>query len=299
LNAIAAAVPELIGGSADLSGSNLTIVKDAARFTTETPEGRNIHFGIREHGMGAIMNGMALHGGVIPYGGTFLVFADYMRPAIRLAALMRVRAIYVFTHDSIGLGEDGPTHQPIEHLAALRCIPNLLVLRPADADEVAAAWRLALHHRSGPVAIALTRQKVSWMNSADRVRTAFAKGAYVLAHEAKGRPDVVLMATGSEVEIALAARDALASQGLDARVVSAPCLELFAAQPEGYRDEVLPRGVRRVAVEAAHPASWYRYVAPTDVIVGLDHFGASAPAPMLYREFGITVDAVVRAALPV
>jgi transketolase len=295
LNAIASAIPELIGGSADLAGSNLTMVKGAPFFTAENPAGRNFEFGIREHGMGAIMNGMSLHGGVIPYGGTFLVFADYMRPSIRLAALMGTQAVYVFTHDSIGLGEDGPTHQPVEHLAALRCIPNLLVLRPADADEVSEAWRIAVNHRSGPTALVLTRQKVSYLGKRDVIRTGVPRGAYVLA-EADATPQVVLMATGSEVEIALAARDMLATQGVSARVVSAPSLELFAAQDATYRDSVLPRGVPRVAVEAAHPASWYRWVGDTGAIVGIDHFGASAPAPVLYREFGITAEKVATAA---
>ena len=294
INAIASAIPELIGGSADLAGSNLTMVKGAPLFTAVNPAGRNFEFGIREHGMGAIMNGMSLHGGVIPYGGTFLVFADYMRPAIRLAALMGVQAVYVFTHDSIGLGEDGPTHQPVEHLAALRCIPNLLVLRPADADEVAECWRIAVTHRTGPTALALTRQKLSYFGKADTIRAGVPRGAYVLADDAQ--PAVVLLATGSEVEIALAARDLLAAQGVTSRVVSAPSLELFAQQDAAYRDSVLPRGVPRVAVEAAHPASWYRWVGDTGAIVGIEHFGASAPAPTLYKEFGITAEKVAEAA---
>ena len=295
INAIASAIPELIGGSADLAGSNLTVVKGAPFFTAENPGGRNFEFGIREHGMGAIMNGMSLHGGIIPYGGTFLVFADYMRPSIRLAALMGAQAVYVFTHDSIGLGEDGPTHQPVEHLAALRCIPNLLVMRPADADEVAEAWRIAVNHRSGPTVLALTRQKLSYLGKTDVIRAGVPRGAYVLA-DTESTPQVVLIATGSEVEIALAARDLLAAQGVAVRVVSAPSLELFAAQDTSYRDSVLPRGIPRVAVEAAHPASWYRWVGDTGAIVGIDHFGASAPAPVLYREFGITAERVAAAA---
>ncbi len=297
INALAAAIPELIGGSADLSGSNLTTVKGAPMFSAKTPEGRNFPFGIREHGMGAIMNGMSLHGGVIPYGGTFLVFADYMRPAIRLAALMGTQAIYVFTHDSIGLGEDGPTHQPIEHLTALRCIPNLLVLRPADADEVAESWRIAVNHRSGPTALVLTRQKLAYMGAPDAARAGVPRGAYVVADVTGGHvPDVVLMATGSEVEVALAARARLAVDGISARVVSVPSLELFAAQDADYRASVLPVGVPRVAVEAAHPASWYRWVGDTGAIVGIETFGASAPAPVLFEQYGITAEKVAEAA---
>ncbi len=295
INAIAPAIPELIGGSADLTGSNLTLVKGAPLFSAATPEGRNFHFGIREHGMGAIMNGMSLHGGVIPYGGTFLVFADYMRPSIRLAALMGAQVIYVFTHDSIGLGEDGPTHQPIETLAALRCIPNLLVLRPADADEVSEAWRVALHHRSGPSALVLTRQKLAYMGAPAAAHAGVPHGAYVVA-DSEGAPNVVLLATGSEVEVAIAARTLLAADGIAARVVSAPSLELFAQQSADYRASVLPIGVPRVAVEAAHPASWYRWVGDTGAIVGIETFGASAPAPVLFKEYGITADAVAAAA---
>ena len=296
INAIAPVVPELLGGSADLTGSNLTNVKGAQPFSATDRSGRNFHFGIREHAMGAIMNGMGLHGGVIPYGGTFLVFSDYMRPAIRLAALMGVQAIYVFTHDSIGLGEDGPTHQPIEHLAALRCIPNLLVLRPADADEVSEAWRTALKHRTGPSAIILTRQKLSYYNEPSRARDGVKHGAYIVADAAGHVPHVVLLASGSEVEIALAAREQLSGEGIHARVVSCPSLELFAQQPVEYRNHVLPAGVPRVAVEAAHPMSWYRWVGDAGTIVGIDTFGASAPAPVLYEKFGITAQHVAKAA---
>ena len=238
--------------------------------------------------MGAIMNGMALHGGVIPYGGTFLVFADYMRPAIRLAALMRQQVIYVFTHDSIGVGEDGPTHQPIEQLASLRCIPNVTVIRPADAAETAEAWRCALKHRTGPTAIVLTRQKLPLI---DRTRfgavDGVARGAYVLADTA-GSIRAVLLASGSEVDVALNAHAALAAQGIGVRVVSMPSHEIFALQPQTYRDGVLPQGVPRVAIEAAHPMSWYRWVGEDGAILGLDHFGASAPFTRLYAEFGLT-----------
>jgi transketolase len=296
LNAIAPFMPELIGGSADLAGSNLTTIKGAPFFTPETPEGRNFAFGIREHAMGSIMNGMALHGGIVPYGGTFLVFSDYMRPAIRLAALMGTHVIYVFTHDSIGLGEDGPTHQPVEQLAALRCIPNLTVLRPADADEVSEAWRVAIAHRTGPVALVLTRQKLSYLNGAERARTGVPRGAYIQADATGADVDVVLLSSGSEVEIALAARAALAVDGIAARVVSCPSLELFAAQDLEYRAQVLPAGIPRVAVEAAHPASWYRWVGDSGIVIGIETFGASAPYQTLYRELGITAENVASAA---
>ncbi|WP_291269096.1 transketolase [Gemmatimonas sp.] len=296
INAIAGVVPELLGGSADLTGSNLTNVKGAQPFSAAQRDGRNFHFGIREHAMGAIMNGMGLHGGVIPYGGTFLVFSDYMRPAIRLAALMGVQAIYVFTHDSIGLGEDGPTHQPIEHLAALRCIPNLLVLRPADADEVSEAWRTALHHRSGPSAIVLTRQKLAYFGEPARARDGVKQGAYIVADAAGHVPHVVLLASGSEVDVALTAREQLSGHGVHARVVSCTSLERFAQQPVEYRHHVLPTGVPRVAVEAAHPMSWYRWVGDHGAIVGIESFGASAPAPVLFEKFGISADRVVQAA---
>jgi len=296
INAIAPHIPELVGGSADLTGSNLTNVKGADYFGPTVQSGRNFHFGIREHAMGAIMNGMALHGGIIPYGGTFLVFSDYMRPAIRLAALMGTHVIYVFTHDSIGLGEDGPTHQPVEQLTALRCIPNLVVLRPADADEVSEAWRNAIQHTSGPVAIVLTRQKLSYLNERARIQVGLPRGAYVLADSAGSAPDVVLMATGSEVEIACAARAQLAAQGVAARVVSCPSLELFAQQSADYRDLVLPAGVPRVAIEAAHPMSWYRWVGTTGAVVGIETFGASAPYQTLYKEYGITAEHLVEVA---
>ena len=296
LNAIAAKIPELIGGSADLAGSNLTTVKGAPTFSPTTPGGRNFNFGIREHAMGAVMNGMALHGGVIPYGGTFLVFADYMRPAIRLAALMRRQAIYVFTHDSIGLGEDGPTHQPIEHLGALRCIPNLLVLRPADAAETVEAWRSALANRTGPTALVLTRQKLALL---DRTKYAavssVARGAYTLS-DSVDPPRVVLLSSGSEVQLALDAQTTLAAAGIPARVVSVPSHELFASQDASYRDRVLPPGIPRIAIEAAHPMSWYRFVGDSGVVIGIDRFGASAPFQKLYEEYGITAAAVVTAA---
>ncbi len=295
LNALAAGIPELIGGSADLAGSNLTTIKGVPSFSPLQRGGRNFFFGIREHGMGAIMNGMALHGGIIPYGGTFLVFADYMRPAIRLAALMRQQVIYVFTHDSIGLGEDGPTHQPVEHLSALRAIPNLLVIRPGDANETAEAWRVALRHRTGPVALILTRQKLAFIDRTTHGAAGdLAKGAYVLKDAANGAaPKSVIIATGSEVEIALKAQAELEASGLPTRVVSMPSMELFAEQTAEYRESVLPHGVKRVAIEAAHPMSWYKWIGDEGAIVGIETFGASAPAPRLYEEYGITAAKVV------
>jgi transketolase len=239
---------------------------------------------------------VALHGGNIPFGGTFLVFADYMRPAIRLAALMKQRVIYVFTHDSIGLGEDGPTHQPVEHLTSLRCIPGLTVLRPADAAEVVESWKIALAHRGGPVAIVLSRQKLPWLNIVERARIGVSHGAYVLQQTDGGEPQIVLLSTGSEVGVALNAAAMLESQGVRVRVVSAPSLELFAAQDEAYRTRVLPTGVPRVAVEAAHSMSWHRWVGDTGAIVSIDDFGASAPAPILYKQYGITAEHVTEVA---
>ena len=293
LNAIAPVVVELIGGSADLAGSNMTTLKEAATFQSSSPAGRNFAFGIREHAMGAVLNGMALHGGVIPYGGTFLVFADYMRPAIRLAALMRQQVIYVFTHDSIGVGEDGPTHQPVEHLASLRCIPNLTVIRPADSAETAEAWRCAIRNRTGPTAIVLTRQKLPLIDR-DRygLASGVSRGAYVLSEPA-GAARALLLASGSEVDIALRAQAALEGEGILVRVVSMPSHELFAQQEAAYREDVLPSGIPRVAIEAAHPMSWYRWVGDQGAIVGLDHFGASAPFSRLYAEFGLSSEHLV------
>jgi transketolase len=304
LNAIAPAIPELIGGSADLAGSTNTLIKNVGSFGPQgvpTPEtsyaGRNFHWGIREFGMGAIMNGMALHGGIVPYGATFLVFSDYMRAAIRLAAFMHRHVIYVFTHDSIGLGEDGPTHQPIEQLTALRCIPNLTVLRPADASETAEAWRAALTHTQGPVALVLTRQKLGLIDRARYASAAgVARGAYVLRDAEGGAPQVVVMASGSEVALAIEAGERLAAEGVRARVVSVPSMELFAAQDAAYRTSVLPEGVPRVSIEAAHPMSWQRLVGPGGVALGIDRFGASAPYQRVYQELGITVEKLVEAA---
>jgi transketolase len=296
LNAIAAKVPELIGGSADLAPSNNTMLKGLDAFDAEHHGGRNFHYGIREHGMASLMNGMALHGGIIPYGGTFLVFADYMKPAVRLASFMHRHVIYVFTHDSIGLGEDGPTHQPIEQLTMLRSIPGMTVVRPADANETAEAWRVALKHKRGPVALVLTRQKLGFIDRAKFGAADVARGAYVLADAEGGAPEVVLMSSGSEVALIVEAQAKLAAGGIRARVVSAPSLELFAAQDDRYRDGVLPPGIPRVAIEAAHPMSWYRWVGHDGAVLGLDRFGASAPYTRLYEELGLTVDKLVAAA---
>ncbi len=293
LNAIARRVPALIGGSADLAPSTDTLIEGEASFSVDHPEGRNFHFGIREHAMGAALNGMAAHGGVIPYGATFLVFSDYMRPSIRLAAIQKLRVIYVFTHDSIGLGEDGPTHQPIEHLAALRAIPGLAVVRPADANETSAAWREALGRGDGPVALALTRQKLPVIEGSQTLaREGVARGAYVIAD---AKPiDVILLASGSEVSLALQARARLAADGVRARVVSFPCWEWFEAQDAAYRESVLPPSVtKRVAVEAAVPMGWERWVGSDGAMVGMHRFGASAPFEALMENFGFTVDHVV------
>jgi transketolase len=289
LNAIAPRIPELIGGSADLSGSNLTIIQGEPTFSAATPAGRNFHFGVREHAMAGMLNGLSLHGGFIPYGGTFLIFADYLRPALRLAALMQRHVIYIFTHDSIGLGEDGPTHQPVEHLSALRCIPNLTVIRPADANETAEAWRTAIRNVHGPVALILTRQKLPFIDRATCASAAgLARGAYVLLDAPDRRPQAVILASGSEVQLALDARAALAAEGIPVRVVSMPSHELFARQDAQYRASVLPPDVPRVAVEAAHPMSWYRWVGERGAIVGIERFGASAPYQRIYEEFGLT-----------
>jgi len=298
INALSPRIPELIGGSADLAGSTNTIMKGAGDFEAATYEGRNMHYGIREHGMGSVMNGMALHGGIIPYGATFLIFSDYMRPAIRLAAFMHQHVVYVFTHDSIGLGEDGPTHQPIEQLSALRCITNLTIIRPADATETAEAWRCAIAHRDGPVSLVLTRQKLGFI---DRKKhgdaSGVAKGAYVLVDASKGLPKVVLMSSGSEVALIIEAREKLEAAGIATRAVSMPSHELFAAQNQEYRDSILPPDVPRVSIEAAHPMSWYRWVGANGTVLGLDRFGASAPYQRIYDELGLAVDNVVAAAM--
>ena len=305
IQAAAAALPELWGGSADLAGSNNTVIKGADSFgpeeiTTDTwttsPYGRNVHYGIREHAMGAIINGAALHGPTRMYGGTFLIFSEYMRPAVRLAALMGTDAYYVWTHDSIGLGEDGPTHQPIEQLAALRAIPGVSLLRPADANETAAAWKAALEYREGPKGLALTRQNVPVLEGTkEKAFEGVTRGAYILADVED--PQVVLMASGSEVQLAVEAAAELSKDGIRARVVSVPCMDWFAEQPQSYIDEVLPPTVRaRVSVEAGIAMPWYRWLGDAGVPVSLEHFGASAPAEELFEKFGITAQAVVDAA---
>ena len=295
LNALAAKIGGLVGGSADLAGSNNSQLKGLANFLPGS-EGvpRNVDWGIREHGMGAAMNGMALHGGVIPFGATFLVFSDYMRPPVRLAALMKLHTRYIYTHDSIGLGEDGPTHQPVEHLAALRSIPQLAVFRPADANEVRECWKAALEW-DGPAALALTRQNVPVLDrSAFASAEKAARGAYTLREAGGGGPDVILVATGSEIEIALAAAEVLEQEGAAVRVVSMPCWELFEQQAEGYQQEVLPRGViAKVVVEAGIRQGWDRWVGNDAAFVTVDEFGASAPYQVLYEKYGITVERVV------
>jgi transketolase len=295
LNATAELLPELVGGSADLTPSNNTSVKAWKNFSPADYAARYVHFGIREHGMGAIMNGMALHGGILPYGGTFLIFSDYMRPPIRLACLMKQHVIYVYTHDSIGLGEDGPTHQPIEQLAALRAIPNITVIRPADATETAVAWRHSVNSSYGPIALVLTRQKLPFIDrstyaSADGLE----RGAYVVTDPPEGgAPMVVLMSSGSEVGIIMKAHQQLAEQGVATRVVSMPSMELFARQSVDYQRSVLPAGIPRLAIEAAHPMSWYKWVGTDGIVIGLDRFGASAPYEKIYEELGLTVEKVV------
>ena len=296
LNAIAPKIPELVGGSADLASSTNTIVKGAPSITPDNYAGRNFHFGIREHGMGAVMNGMSVHGGFIPYGATFLIFSDYMRPAVRLASVIHRHVIYVYTHDSIGLGEDGPTHQPIEQLSTLRAIPGFTLIRPADASETAEAWRAAIKHH-GPVALVLTRQKLGFIDRTKYAAAAgLAKGAYVLADAPGGNPQVVLISSGSEVALILDAQQKLEAEGIRARAVSMPSHELFMSQDTAYRDSVLPAGIKRIAVEAAHPMSWHRWVGDSGVIIGIDRFGASAPYKEIYEHLGLTVAKIVEAA---
>ena len=314
MNAIAPRLPSLMGGSADLDPSTHTALKGAGDFESSDRDsgdtqgssgggwsygGCNLHFGVREHGMGSILNGMAVHGGIIPYGATFLIFSDYMRPPMRLAAMMEQRVIYVFTHDSIGLGEDGTTHQPVEQLANLRAIPRMVVIRPCDANETAYAWRVAIETQDHPVALVLTRQDVPTL---DRNRYASAaglkRGAYVLAEAANGRPEIILIATGSEVSLIAEAQRELEKQNIQARLVSMPSWELFDAQVEEYRRSVFPPSIRaRLAVEAGATQGWHRYVGDLGDVIGLDHFGASAPAPVLMREYGFTVEDVLQASV--
>lgn len=322
LNALAQALPELIGGSADLTPSNGTALKNEKLFARDHKTGRYVHFGIREHGMASIMNGLALHGGVRPFGGTFLIFSDYMRPAVRLAAIMKQPVIFVYTHDSIGLGEDGPTHQPVEQLSTLRAIPDLTLIRPADASETAEAWKVAIANTEGPTALVFTRQKLGLIDREKYASAAgLARGGYVLADSrepktdnasrepstarpqsvnltaaAENRPQIVLLSAGSEVALILAAHHQLLAQGIRTRVVSMPSHELFAQQDRAYRDSVIPPGIPRVAIEAGHPMSWYRWVGDAGVVLGLDRFGASAPYERIYEELGLTVDRVVETA---
>ena len=298
LNAIASILPELIGGSADLTPSNKTEIKGEEAFSRANRAGRYIHFGVREHAMGGLLNGMALYGGLIPYGGTFLIFSDYMKPSIRLAALMGLRVIYVFTHDSVGLGEDGPTHQPIEQLAGLRAIPNLTVIRPGDANETAYAWLASVQRTTGPTALALSRQEIPTLD-----RTKFApaqgtlRGAYVLADLGSGPPEVIFMASGTELSIIVEAGAILEVEGRTVRLVSFPSWELFMEQSEQYRQEVLPPDLRaRVALEAASPMGWERWVGDGGKIIGIDHYGASAPYKEIYQNFGLTAEHVAEEA---
>jgi transketolase len=294
LDSITKLVPELVGGSADLTPSNNTRAKDQKEIRPGDFTGRYIHYGVREHGMAAAMNGIAAHGGLIPYGGTFLCFSDYCRPSIRLSAFMGLRVVYVMTHDSIGLGEDGPTHQPVEHLSALRAIPGLWVFRPADAVETAECWELALQRADGPSLLALSRQGLPLLRTEDAAENRSARGAYVLA-EAQGPRRVTLLATGSEVSIAIAAREALAKDGIAAAVVSMPCWELFEEAAPEYRASVLG-AAPRVAVEAAVRLGWDRWLCPRGEFVGMDGFGASAPAEALYPHYHITAEAVAEKA---
>jgi transketolase len=296
INALASHLPELFGGSADLTGSNKTWIKDQPAFQKDSPEGRNFFFGVREHAMGAIVNGMAAHGGFIPYGATFLIFSDYMRPAIRLSALSKHRSIWVFTHDSIGVGEDGPTHQPVEQLVALRAIPDLILLRPCDANEVVEAWKVAINRSEGPTLMALTRQKIPVLNrSTYSPASGLVRGAYVLADLGDGPLDVILMATGSEVGLITIAGEKLAQEGVNVRLVSFPSWELFREQGEDYRSSVLPPDVKaRLAVEAGRSQGWERWVGDKGAVLAVETFGASAPNNVVFEKYGFTVDNVIK-----
>lgn len=299
INEIADNIMNLVGGSADLTGSNNTELFNKGIFGPEDYSGRNVHYGVREHAMGAALNGIALHGGIIPFGGTFLVFSDYNKPAIRIAGLSKIPSIFVFTHDSIGLGEDGPTHQPVEHLAALRAIPNVNVLRPADANETAYCWKNAIERNDGPSLIILTRQSLPTL---DREKYGSAelteKGAYILKDAESGTPDVILMATGSEVHLILEAANKLEEKGVSARVVSMPCWELFEEQPNDYKNKVLPPEVtKRVSIEAASPMGWHKWTGMEGIVMGIDRYGESAPFQQVYDHLGLTVDKIVENAL--
>ncbi|HEV2353119.1 MAG TPA: transketolase, partial [Puia sp.] len=297
LNSIASLFPHLIGGAADLAPSTETNLKNYSSFSADDPGGRNFHFGIREHAMGAVLNGMALTNGIIPYGATFLIFSDYMRPPIRLAAIMKIRPIVIFTHDSIGLGEDGTTHQPVEQLACLRSIPNILVIRPADANETAQAWKVAIRHKGGPVLLILTRQNVPIIEADGYKQTGdLSRGAYIIS-EPDRMPELILIATGSEVSLVLRAQQKLKENGIAARVVSMPSFELFESQDDSYKQKILPKGLKkRLAVEMASPMGWHKYVTDEGDMLGITRFGESAKAEDLLKEFGFTVDNVVNRA---
>ncbi|MBH76767.1 MAG: transketolase [Dehalococcoidia bacterium] len=297
LGALAPIIPNLVGGSADLAPSNNTYLSGYGDFAKGNWEGRNLHFGVREHAMGGVLNGISVHGGLIPYGGTFLAFSDWMRGSIRLGAIMGCHSIYVFTHDSIGVGEDGPTHQPIEQLMALRAIPDLTVIRPADSNETSAAWKIALERRNGPTLLVLTRQGVPVISVQERVQDGVPRGAYILDDPPGGLPDLILIATGSEVSLVRETATALAEKNIAARVVSMPSWELFAEQPQSYRDEVLPPQVTaRIAVEAGTSLGWERYVGTAGEVVGIDRYGASAPGNVMMERYGFTVEAITRQA---
>ncbi len=296
INALAPRLPELIGGSADLTGSNKTWIDDSKAFQRNNYQGQNIYFGVREHAMAAAVNGMARHGGVMPYAGTFFIFSDYMRPAVRLSALSRHPSIWVYTHDSIGLGEDGPTHQPIEQLPSLRAMPNLVIIRPADANEVTEAWRTAISRRNGPTAIVLTRQRVPILDRSEYADSqGLRRGAYVLKDFGNGEPDLILMASGSEVDLIVKAGMTLHSEGVKVRVVSFPSWELFDKESEEYKQSVLPSGVKkRLAVEAASPFGWERWIGEQGIVIGTHGFGASAPSDVMFEKHGFTVENVVK-----
>ncbi|MEO6135003.1 MAG: transketolase, partial [Ginsengibacter sp.] len=294
LNAIAAKLPMLIGGSADLAPSTDTNLNDYQSFTNENHGGRNFHFGIREHAMGAILNGMAITKGLTPYGATFLIFSDYMRPPIRLAAIMKIKPIFIYTHDSIALGEDGTTHQPVEQLIGLRSVPNLTVIRPADANETAQAWRVALEHSGGPIALILTRQELPVIDQEKYTKASeLEKGAYILS-DCEGEPDLILVASGSEVQLLIAAQEQLKASSISARVISMPSWELFEKQDEGYKGKIFPKSCRkRLAVEAGSPIGWHKYVSDEGDVIGITKFGESAPAEQILKEYGFTVENIV------
>ncbi|WP_409028857.1 transketolase [Gracilimonas sediminicola] len=298
INAIKEIVPNLFGGSADLGGSTKTDIDGYGSYLPGNPTGRTIHYGVREHAMGAAVNGMALHGGLVPYGATFFVFTDYMRPAIRLAGLMKVPSIFVLTHDSIGLGEDGPTHQPVEHLASLRAMPNITILRPGDANETSHAWKAALENTTGPTLLVLTRQNLPTLSRSDENSASMvSKGAYIYSDAEKEIPDAILIGTGSELHLAVEAKAKLADKGIDARVVSMPSWELFERQDASYKESVLPKAVtNRISIEAGATFGWERYIGPEGTAIGLNSFGESAPYEELFEHFGITTDAIVEAA---